>query len=61
MYYSAFVIAFGVFMMGLGFSFYATRQGAASLVGSLLMVVGLCVVLITIIAWLVPGFFLNIS
>ena len=58
--YSILVIAFGVFMMGSGLFLYAAREGAASFVGGLLSLVGLCLVLITIVAWLVPGFFYNI-
>jgi hypothetical protein len=54
------VIAFGVFVIGFGFSLYVKREGAASLVGSLLTLVGLSVVIVTIIAWLVPGFFVNV-
>jgi hypothetical protein len=54
------VIAFGTFMIGFGLSLYAKGKGAATLVGSLLSLAGLLVVVVTIVAWLVPGFFFNI-
>jgi hypothetical protein len=59
--YPLFVIAFSLFLIGFGVYLYTRRRGAASLVGSILSLVGLMLALIATIAWLLPGFFYNIS
>ncbi len=59
--YPLFVIAFSVFSLAFGLYLYTERKGAASLVGSILSLVGLILALIATIAWLLPGFFFNIS
>jgi hypothetical protein len=58
--YASLVIAFGIFVIGFGLYLYVRGGGAAPLVGSLLSIAGLVVVVVTIVAWLVPGFFFNI-
>jgi len=59
--YPLFVIAFCLCMVVFGVYLYSKREGAASLVGSILSLVGLLVALVAIVAWLLPGFFYNIS
>ncbi len=64
--YPVLVIVFGLFVMGFGLYLYTKRANTeqargASLVGSILCLVGLFLVLVTVIAWLLPGFFFNLS
>ncbi len=59
--YFLFVITFSLCMIGFGLYLYSRREGAASVVGSILSLVGLLVVLIAVIVWLLPGFFFNVS
>lgn len=59
--YPFFVIAFSLCMVSFGLYLYSKREGAASLVGSILSLVGLFLALIAIVGWLTPGFFYNIS
>ena len=59
--YPLFVIFFSLFCLAFGLYLYTRRSGAASLVGSILSLAGLVLALIAIVAWLLPGFFSNIS
>ncbi len=59
--YPIFVTVFSLIVVGFGLFFYMKREAAVSLMGSLLCLVGLAMILITIVAWLVPGFFYNNS
>ncbi len=59
--YPLLVIGFFLWMVVFGVYLYSKREGAASLIGSVLSLVGLILVVITIVAWLLPGFFFNIS
>ena len=59
--YPLFVIFFSLFCLAFGLYLYMRRSGAASLIGSILSVAGLLLALIAVVAWLLPGFFSNIS
>ena len=59
--YALFVIFFSLFCLSFGLYLYMRRSGAASLVGSVLSVAGLVLALIAVVAWLLPGFFSNVS
>ena len=59
--YPIFVTVFSLVVVAFGLFLYTKRERAASLVGSLLCLAGLVMILITIVAWLVPGFFYNNS
>jgi len=59
--YPLLVILFSLFSLGFGMYLYTRRKGAASLVGGILCLAGLILMLITVISWLLPGFFYNIS
>lgn len=59
--YPLFVIAFSVVSLAFGLYLYMVRRGAAALIGSILSVAGAVMALIAIVAWLLPGFFTNIS
>jgi hypothetical protein len=59
--YPLFVIFFSLFCLAFGLYLYVRRSGAASLIGSILSVAGLVFALIAAVAWLLPGFFSNIS
>jgi hypothetical protein len=59
--YPALVIAFCLFVIGFGLYLYTKRTGGTSLAGSILCLAGLVLVLVTVIAWLLPGFFFNLS
>jgi hypothetical protein len=59
--YPLLVIFFSLFLLGFGLYLYTRRKGAASLMGSIFCLVGLILILITVIAWLLPRFFYNIS
>jgi hypothetical protein len=59
--YPLFVIGFSLLSVAFGLYLYAGRSGAASLVGGILSTLGLILALIATVAWLLPGFFFNIS
>lgn len=59
--YPILVIAFSLFSLAFGLFLYTQRDGAARLAGSILTLVGVIFILITVVAWLLPGFFFNIS
>lgn len=59
--YPLFVIFFSLSCLSFGLYLYMRRSGAASLIGSILSVAGLVIALIAVVAWLLPGFFFNVT
>jgi lipopolysaccharide export LptBFGC system permease protein LptF len=59
--YPVLVLAFSLFAVAFGLHLYSKQERTASLIGSILSLAGLILALITIVAWLLPGFFYNAS